>query len=74
MSVGASTSSCVPATSVSSVTGSKLLFVSTGRMIKSRTEQEALAVLDADTLAELARIPADPKLAGNGSFETPRFW
>jgi hypothetical protein len=51
----------------------KLLFVTTGRMVKFKTDKEALAVLDADTLAELARIPADAKPGSNVYFETPHF-
>jgi WD40 repeat protein len=51
----------------------KYLFVITGRMVKFRTEDSALAVLDSETLAELGRIPGQVKEDSGVTFDEPRF-
>jgi WD40 repeat protein len=51
----------------------KRLFVITGRLVKNQTEDGALAVLDSDTLAEVARIPGEEKPQGDVNFASPQF-
>jgi hypothetical protein len=53
--------------------GGKRLFVVTGRLVKSRTEDGALAVLDSDTFGELARIPGEEKPDSGITFADPQF-
>jgi WD40 repeat protein len=51
----------------------KHLFVNTGRQVKLRSESLALAVLDSETFAEVARIPCEGKVDNSTMFDKPLF-